>query len=64
MFGLGPMELVIVLVIVVIIFGVGKLPQVGKALGTAISEFRSTVKTPEKFIDNADDSKNDQEPKA
>ncbi len=39
-FRLGPMELIIVLVIVMVIFGVGKLPQVGGAMGKAIREFR------------------------
>lgn len=37
---LGPMELVIILVIVVIIFGVGKLPEIGGALGKGIREFK------------------------
>jgi sec-independent protein translocase protein TatA len=37
---LGPPELIIILVIVIIIFGVGKLPEVGGALGNAIREFR------------------------
>jgi len=37
---LGPMELVIILVVVIMIFGVGKLPEVGGALGKAIREFR------------------------
>jgi sec-independent protein translocase protein TatA len=37
---LGPPELILVLVIVVIIFGVGKLPEVGGALGKGIREFR------------------------
>lgn len=37
---LGWQELVIVLVIVLIIFGPGKLPGVGKSLGKAIREFR------------------------
>ncbi len=36
----GPTELILVLAIVVIIFGVGKLPQVGGALGQSIREFR------------------------
>ena len=39
-FNVGPLELVIVLVIVIIIFGVGKLPTVGGALGKSIREFR------------------------
>ncbi|MBI2873423.1 MAG: twin-arginine translocase TatA/TatE family subunit [Chloroflexi bacterium] len=37
---IGPMELVIILVILLVIFGVGKLPQVGGAMGKAIREFR------------------------
>jgi sec-independent protein translocase protein TatA len=37
---LGPMELIIILVIVVIVFGVGRLPEVGSAVGRAIREFR------------------------
>ena len=37
---LGPAELIIILVIVVIIFGVGKLTDVGGALGKSIREFR------------------------
>ena len=39
-----PWELGVVLVIVVIIFGVGRLPEVGGAMGKAIREFRSSVK--------------------
>ena len=37
---LGPTELIIVLVLVIIVFGVGKLPDVGGALGKSIKEFR------------------------
>jgi len=37
---LGPTELIIVLVLVIIVFGVGKLPEVGGALGKSIREFR------------------------
>ncbi len=39
-FHIGPTELIIVLVIVMIIFGVGKLPQVGGAVGKGLREFR------------------------
>ena len=39
----GGMELVIILVIVLVIFGPGKLPQVGRSLGNAISEFKQSV---------------------
>ena len=37
---LGVPELLIILVIIVLVFGVGKLPQLGKALGQGIREFR------------------------
>jgi sec-independent protein translocase protein TatA len=43
---LGPFELIIVLVIVVIIFGVGRLPEIGGAVGKAISEFREATDAP------------------
>lgn len=41
---IGPMELIIVLVIVIIVFGVGRLPEIGGAVGKGIREFRSSVK--------------------
>ncbi len=47
MFGIlpiGPWEMALILVIVLIIFGAGKLPQVGKSVGKTIKEFRSSVK--------------------
>ena len=40
--GIGAPELVIILVIVMIIFGVGRLPEIGGAMGKAIREFRSS----------------------
>ena len=43
MFGLGPTELIIVLVIVMLIFGVGKLSDIGGALGKSIREFRKST---------------------
>lgn len=39
--GLGPGELILILVIVLIIFGAGKLPQIGDALGKGIRNFRN-----------------------
>ena len=42
---LGPWELAIIALIVVIIFGVGKLPQIGGALGQSIKEFKTSVST-------------------
>ena len=42
-FRVGPTELIIVLAIVMIIFGAGRLPQVGAAMGKALREFRHAV---------------------
>jgi len=44
MFGLGTQELLIILVLVMIIFGAGKLPQVGGALGKGLRNFKKGVK--------------------
>ncbi len=40
---LGPMELILIVVVVLIVFGVGRLPEVGGALGKGISEFRKNA---------------------
>jgi sec-independent protein translocase protein TatA len=48
MFNLGGWEWAILLVIVLIVFGVGKLPQIGGALGQSIREFRQASKEDEK----------------
>ncbi len=37
---LGPMEIALILMLVLIVFGVGRLPQVGGALGKGIRQFR------------------------
>lgn len=44
MFGLSPGELVICLVIIVIIFGVGKLPELGSGLGEGIKNFKKSMR--------------------
>ena len=41
---LGPWELIIILVLVLIIFGAGKLPQVGKSLGQGLRNFKDGMK--------------------
>jgi sec-independent protein translocase protein TatA len=43
MFGLGVPELILILVIVVLVFGAGKLANVGGALGKSVKEFRDAA---------------------
>ena len=47
MFGLSGVHLLIILIIVLVIFGPGKLPELGKSLGMAITEFKKGVGTKE-----------------
>ncbi|RUA16720.1 MAG: twin-arginine translocase TatA/TatE family subunit [Clostridia bacterium] len=44
---LGPLELGLILVIVLLIFGAGKLPEVFRSMGAGLREFREAAKGPE-----------------
>jgi len=64
MFGIGMPELIIILVIILIIFGAGKLPEIGSGIGKGIKNFRKATKepseidvTPEKQEDEAKEEK-------
>ena len=55
MFGLGPTELIIIAIIVLLIFGAKRLPDIGKGLGGAIKEFRNIKQ--DLSSDNAGDNR-------
>ena len=52
-FGIGIQELLVILLICLILFGAAKLPEIGKALGNTIKEFKKSMKG----IDSEDDKK-------
>ena len=48
MFGIGMPELIIILVIILIIFGAGKLPEIGGGMGKAIKNFKNATNETER----------------
>ena len=56
---IGLAELVVLLVVILILFGPGKLPEVGKALGKAVGEFRRGIRD---GLDDKETSKSDSTP--
>jgi sec-independent protein translocase protein TatA len=57
---IGLPELLVILVIVVLIFGAGKLPQLGKGLGEGIKNFRDAMRDGQKGGEKKDDAKKPQ----
>lgn len=56
---LGPMELVLILIIALVIFGPTKLPEIGKSLGKALNEFKSQANNVTKDLKvDSDDKEN------
>ena len=52
---IGPMELIVVLVIVLLVFGPKRLPGLGKQLGSGMREFKDSISGSSKDDDNDDD---------
>jgi sec-independent protein translocase protein TatA len=49
MLGLGMQELVVILIIVIVLFGATRLPQIGKGIGEAIRNFKKATNEPEEI---------------
>jgi sec-independent protein translocase protein TatA len=65
MFGLGPTELIIILIIALVIFGPSRLPKVGQSVGQALRAFRdSTDKVTEEVQKSIDSSGSSPEQKS
>jgi sec-independent protein translocase protein TatA len=54
--GLGLPELLIILVIIVILFGVNKLPRIGKGLGEGIRNFKESIRPEDRHGDDTGNS--------
>lgn len=52
--GLGLPEILLILLVVLLVFGAGRLPEVGRSLGKAISEFKKGMQEPSEKKDKTD----------
>ena len=57
MFGLGPLEIGVILFIILLLFGAKKLPELAKGLGKGIKEFKKASSDIKDEINNIEDSK-------
>jgi len=62
MFGLGMPELIVIMVIALIIFGAGKLPEIGGAIGKSIKSFKKSIKEPDETDVTPKDEKDSKVP--
>jgi sec-independent protein translocase protein TatA len=51
--GIGPLEIILILVVVMIVFGVGRLPEVGSGLGKGIREFKKQLTNDNDKVDGS-----------
>jgi len=61
MFGLGMPELIVILIIILIIFGAGKLPEIGSGIGKGIRNFKKATHDKTDEIGASEDKKNKSE---
>ena len=64
MFGLGYQELLIILVIVLVLFGANRLPELARSLGSSVKEFKKGVNEAQKDDTTAAAAKKEEEKKA
>lgn len=57
MFSIGPNQILLILLIVLVIFGAKKLPEIGSGLGRAIKNFRKATTEPDEIDITASDKK-------
>ena len=62
MMGIGFPELMVILIIIMIIFGAGKLPEIGSAFGRSIKNFKSSMKEAEAMDEAGDQSASTETP--
>jgi sec-independent protein translocase protein TatA len=70
MFGLGTQELIIIFLIVLVLFGASRLPEIGSGIGKAIKNFKKATSepdeidvTPKKKVENTEEKKAEEEKK-
>lgn len=57
MFGLGLPEILLILIVALLVFGAAKLPEIGRALGKALNEFKKGTQGIDDTKDSAQDKK-------
>jgi sec-independent protein translocase protein TatA len=55
MFGIGMPEMIVILIVALVIFGPGKLPELGSSIGKAIRGFKKAMEEPETKSDSKQD---------
>jgi len=56
MFNIGTSELILILVLALVIFGPKKLPEIGRAIGSGLKEFRKSASDLQKSIDSGNET--------